>query len=102
MSRSSINLRFRRLFIGTDFSCPILWMVFLCDAESIAPGESVLGVIFPLGKSRQLLGHSHYDLQEQLFNSAPLIIWTPEEKAKAKHQAIVMLSDFSFTPRSRS
>ena len=42
--------------------------------------------------------HSHYGLQEQLYNSAPLIIWTPEERAKADRQVVVMLSDFSFTP----
>ena len=63
----------------------------------IAPGESVR-YDFPLRQSGSYWMHSHYGLQEQLFNSAPLIIWTPEEKAKAKHQAIVMLSDFSFTP----
>src|SRR5437762_14134994 len=37
-------------------------------------------------------------LQEQLYNSAPLIIWTPQERAKADRQVVVMLSDFSFTP----
>src|SRR5262249_23810751 len=42
--------------------------------------------------------HSHYGLQEQLYNSAPLIIWTPEERAKADRQVVVMFSDFSFTP----
>src|SRR5207302_557321 len=41
---------------------------------------------------------SHYGLQEQLYNSAPLIIWTPQERAKADRQVVVMLSDFSFTP----
>jgi FtsP/CotA-like multicopper oxidase with cupredoxin domain len=41
--------------------------------------------------------HSHYGLQEQIYNSAPLIIWTPEERAKADRQVVVMLSDFSFT-----
>jgi FtsP/CotA-like multicopper oxidase with cupredoxin domain len=42
--------------------------------------------------------HSHYGLQEQLYNSAALIIWTPDERAKADRQVVVMLSDFSFTP----
>src|SRR5438045_3381574 len=42
--------------------------------------------------------HSHYVLQEQLYNAAPLIIWTPEERAKADRQVVVMLADFSFTP----
>ena len=42
--------------------------------------------------------HSHYGLQEQIFNSAPMIIWTAEERAKADRQVVVMLSDFSFTP----
>jgi len=41
--------------------------------------------------------HSHYGLQEQLYNSAPLIIWTPEERAKADQNVVVTLSDFSFT-----
>ena len=45
--------------------------------------------------------HSHYGLQEQLYNSAPLIIWTPEERAKADRQVVVMFSDFSFTPAAQ-
>jgi len=53
---------------------------------------------FPLKQSGTYWMHSHYGLQEQLYNSAPLIIWTPEERAKADQQVVVMFSDFSFTP----
>jgi hypothetical protein len=63
----------------------------------IAPGKS-FGYDFPLKQSGTYWMHSHYGLQEQLYNSAPLIIWTPEERAKADRQVVVMLSDFSFTP----
>ena len=63
----------------------------------IAPGES-FRYDFPLEQSGTYWMHSHYGLQEQLFNSAPMIIWTPEERAKADRQVVVMLSDFSFTP----
>ena len=63
----------------------------------IAPGES-FRYDFPLKQSGTYWMHSHYGLQEQLFNSAPMIIWTPEERAKADRQVVVMLSDFSFTP----
>src|SRR5215472_1130001 len=63
----------------------------------IAPGKS-FRYDFPLKQSGTYWMHSHYGLQEQLYNSAPLIIWTPEERAKADQQVVVMLSDFSFTP----
>src|SRR5215470_11661089 len=63
----------------------------------IAPGKS-FRYDFPLKQSGTYWMHSHYGLQEQLYNSAPLIIWTPEERAKAVRQVVVMLSDFSFTP----
>ena len=63
----------------------------------IAPGES-FRYDFPLEQSGTYWMHSHYGLQEQLFNAAPMIIWTPEERAKADRQVVVMLSDFSFTP----
>src|SRR5215469_15169708 len=63
----------------------------------IAPGKS-FRYDFPLKQSGTYWMHSHYGLQEQLYNSAPLIIWTPEERAKASRQVVVMLSDFSFTP----
>ena len=65
--------------------------------DPIAPGES-FRYDFPLKQSGSYWMHSHYGLQEQLFNSAPMIIWTPEERAKADRQVVVMLSDFSFTP----
>jgi FtsP/CotA-like multicopper oxidase with cupredoxin domain len=63
----------------------------------IAPGKS-FRYDFPLKQSGTYWMHSHYGLQEQLYNSAPLIIWALEERAKADRQIVVMLSDFSFTP----
>jgi FtsP/CotA-like multicopper oxidase with cupredoxin domain len=63
----------------------------------IPPGGS-FRYDFPLKQSGTYWMHSHYGLQEQLFNSAPMIIWTPEERAKADRQLVVMFSDFSFTP----
>jgi len=63
----------------------------------IAPGKS-FRYDFPLKQSGTYWMHSHYGLQEQLYNSAPLIIWTPEERAKADKQVVIMFSDFSFTP----
>ena len=65
--------------------------------EPIPPGET-FQYNFPLKQSGTYWMHSHYGLQEQLYNSAPLIIWTPEERAKADTQFVIMLSDFSFTP----
>ena len=52
---------------------------------------------FPLKQRGTYWMHSHYGLQEQLLNAAPLVVWTPEEQAKADVQYVVMLSDFSFT-----
>src|SRR5262245_56277070 len=63
----------------------------------IPPGKS-FRYDFPLKQSGTYWMHSHYGLQEQVYNSAPLTIWTPEERAKADRQVVVMLSDFSFTP----
>src|SRR5215475_7496472 len=65
--------------------------------DPIPPGKS-FRYDFPLKQSGTYWMHSHYGLQEQSYNSAPLIIWTPEERAKADRQAVVMFSDFSFTP----
>ena len=65
--------------------------------DPIPPGGS-FRYNFPLKQSGTYWMHSHYGLQEQLFNSAPMIIWTPEERAKAARQVVVMFSDFSFTP----
>src|SRR5262245_20241151 len=62
----------------------------------IAPGKS-FRYDFPLKQSGTYWMHSHYGLQEQLYNSAPLIIWTPEERAKADQQVVVCFSDFSFS-----
>jgi FtsP/CotA-like multicopper oxidase with cupredoxin domain len=53
---------------------------------------------FPLLQQGTYWMHSHYGLQEQLLNAAPLVIWTPAEKALADVQHVVMVSDFSFTP----
>src|SRR6267378_7763961 len=58
----------------------------------IAPGKS-FRYDFPLKQSGTYWMHSHYGLQEQLYNSAPLIIWTPEERAKAERQVVVTLLD---------
>src|SRR5215472_7125977 len=65
--------------------------------DPIPPGKS-FRYDFPLKQSGTYWMHSHYGLQEQSYNSAPLIIWTPEERAKADQQVVIMLSDFSFTP----
>jgi FtsP/CotA-like multicopper oxidase with cupredoxin domain len=65
--------------------------------DPIPPGES-FRYDFPLKQSGTYWMHSHYGLQEQVYNSAPLIIWTPEERAKADRQVVIMFSDFSFTP----
>src|SRR5262245_29902131 len=65
--------------------------------DPIPPGKS-FRYGFPLKQSGTYWMHSHYGLQEQLYNSAPLIIWTPEEREKADQQVIIMVSDFSFTP----
>src|SRR5215470_1784841 len=65
--------------------------------DPIPPGKS-FRYDFPLKQSGTYWMHSHYGLQEQVYNSAPLIIWTPEERAKADRQVVLMFSDFSFTP----
>src|SRR5215468_5862889 len=65
--------------------------------DPIAPGKS-FRYDFPLKQSGTYWMHSHYGLQEQSYNSAPLVIWTPEERAKADRQIVVMFSDFSVTP----
>jgi len=65
--------------------------------DPIPPGKS-FRYDFPLKQSGTYWMHSHYGLQEQVYNSAPLIIWTPEERAKADRQVVIMLSDFSFMP----
>ena len=53
---------------------------------------------FPLKQSGTYWMHSHFGLQEQLLNSAPLILQSEEQKAKAEEQYVVLLSDFSFKP----
>lgn len=68
--------------------------------DPIPPGGTFL-YDFPLVQSGTYWMHSHYGLQEQMLNAAPMILWTPEERAKADHQVIVMLSDFSFMPPAR-
>lgn len=65
--------------------------------EPIPPGGS-MKFDFPLEQSGTYWMHSHYGLQEQYLDVAPLIIWTPEERALADRQFVVMLSDFTFTP----
>jgi len=68
--------------------------------DPIQPGKS-FRYDFLLKQSGTYWMHSHYGLQEQVYNSAPLIIWTPEERAKADRHVVVMLSDFSFTPAEK-
>src|SRR5215475_5720697 len=65
--------------------------------DPIQPGKS-FRYDFLLKQSGTYWMHSHYGLQEQVYNSAPLVIWTPEERAKAERQVVVMFSDFSFMP----
>jgi FtsP/CotA-like multicopper oxidase with cupredoxin domain len=65
--------------------------------EPIPPGGS-MKFDFPLKQSGTYWMHSHYGLQEQYLDVAPLVIWTPEERALADKQFVVMLSDFTFTP----
>src|SRR5215831_888288 len=64
--------------------------------DPIQPGKS-FRYDFLLKQSGTYWMHSHYGLQEQVYNSAPLIIWTSEERAKADRQVVIMFSDFSFT-----
>jgi FtsP/CotA-like multicopper oxidase with cupredoxin domain len=52
---------------------------------------------FPLKQSGTYWLHSHYGLQEQLLASAPLILESEEQNAKADEQYSVLLSDYSFT-----
>jgi FtsP/CotA-like multicopper oxidase with cupredoxin domain len=52
---------------------------------------------FPLKQSGTYWLHSHYGLQEQLLASAPLILESEEQNAKADEQYTVLLSDYSFT-----
>ncbi|MBL7480106.1 multicopper oxidase family protein [Legionella bononiensis] len=50
---------------------------------------------FKLKQSGTYWMHSHYDLQEQKFLSAPFILLDPQEK-KADKDVIFMIGDFSF------
>ncbi|MBE2179223.1 MAG: multicopper oxidase family protein [Chthoniobacterales bacterium] len=68
--------------------------------DPIPPGGSFL-YDFPLVQSGTYWMHSHYGLQEQWLNAAPMILWTPEERAQADKQVVVMLADFSFMPPDR-
>jgi FtsP/CotA-like multicopper oxidase with cupredoxin domain len=60
------------------------------------PPNGTMAYKFSLVQSGTYWMHSHYGLQEQLLNAAPLIIKTPEEKGKADQQEVILLSDFSF------
>jgi FtsP/CotA-like multicopper oxidase with cupredoxin domain len=62
------------------------------------PPNGRMAYKFPLVQSGTYWMHSHYGLQEQLLNAAPLIIESPEESGKADQQVIILLSDFSFKP----
>jgi FtsP/CotA-like multicopper oxidase with cupredoxin domain len=60
------------------------------------PPNGTMAYKFPLIQSGTYWMHSHYGLQEQLLNAAPLIIDDPEERGKADQQVVILLSDFSF------
>ena len=62
------------------------------------PPDGTMAYKFPLIQSGTYWMHSHYGLQEQLLNAAPLIIDSPEERGKADQQVVILLSDFSFKP----
>src|SRR3984885_14422114 len=56
---------------------------------------------FPLKQSGTYWLHSHYGLQEQLLASAPLILQSEEQKAKADEQYTAILGGYSCTPPAR-
>src|SRR5580704_13053544 len=56
---------------------------------------------FPLKQSGTYWMHSHFGLQEQSLGTAPLILQTKEQQAKADEQYVVLLGDFSFKPSSQ-
>jgi len=62
------------------------------------PPNGKMAYKFPLKQSGTYWMHSHFGLQEQVLNSAPLILLSEEQKAKADEQYVVLLSDFSFKP----
>src|SRR5260370_13393495 len=62
------------------------------------PPNGKMAYKFPLKQSGTYWMHSHFGLQEQMLNSAPLILQSEEQKAKADEQYVVLLSDFSFKP----
>ncbi len=63
--------------------------------KPIPPGASE-SYDFPLKQSGTYWMHAHYGLQEQHLLAAPLVIWSPRERALAARQFVVMISDFSF------
>jgi FtsP/CotA-like multicopper oxidase with cupredoxin domain len=65
------------------------------------PPDGTYHYQFPLKQSGTYWLHSHYGLQEQLLASAPLILESEEQKAKADEQYTVLLSDYSFTSPAR-
>jgi FtsP/CotA-like multicopper oxidase with cupredoxin domain len=56
---------------------------------------------FSLKQSGTYWLHSHYGLEEQLLASAPLILESEEQNAKADEQYTVLLNDYSFTPPAK-
>jgi FtsP/CotA-like multicopper oxidase with cupredoxin domain len=65
--------------------------------EPIPPGAT-FRYHFPLKQSGTYWMHSHFGLQEQLLASAPLILQTAEQQARADEQYVVLLSDYSTKP----
>jgi FtsP/CotA-like multicopper oxidase with cupredoxin domain len=64
----------------------------------IPPGGSA-DYDFPLRFGGTFWMHSHQGLQEQLLMTAPLIIRDQRDRAD-QQEVVVMLADFSFTPRA--
>src|ERR1700751_6320632 len=70
-------------------------------SQNPIPPRGTFHYQFPLKQSGTYWLHSHYGSQEQLLASAPLILESEEQNAKADEQYTVLLSDYSFTPPAK-
>ena len=70
-------------------------------SQNPIPPNGTFHYQFPLKQSGTYWLHSHYGLEEQLLASAPLILESEEQNAKADEQYTVLLSDYSFTPPAK-
>ena len=70
-------------------------------SQNPIPPNGTFHYQFPLKQSGTYWLHSHYGSQEQLLASAPLILESEEQNAKADEQYTVLLSDYSFTPPAK-